>query len=152
MAVSIVSRRIEAGDRRAPKRIVELFVRTGRADDAVGFLSQDGHDDVDRDAVEQVVGLLLKLGRIDDAVAVLGRRAAGGAAAANRLADLLADDGRVADLRSLVGKYGNHALKRLMLLLADLRIGTLRGRDQELARSTFSLCEPDRSSRGEAAN
>jgi hypothetical protein len=97
-AIELIRAQVDAGDKFAAARLVDLLAKEGRSDELPARA-----DAGDRSAAEQLARLLAEQGRVDDAIELFRTKAdAGDWFAADRLARLLAKEGRIDELRTEV--------------------------------------------------
>jgi tetratricopeptide (TPR) repeat protein len=118
--------RADAGDEEASEQLVQLLAAQGLVDELRTRADADAGDWT----AMSLVDWLADQGRVDEAIHQLRLRAdAGGPAFAKRLAQLLADQGRVDELRARADARDGAAAERLAQLLVDQgRVDELRAR------------------------
>ena len=123
-AVALLRSRADAGDRDCAERLATLLGRLGRTDEAIAVLREH----TDRPYLKlRLARALEKSGNVDEAVEVLQTCAAVWEGCAEVLVNMLAEHGRVDELRSLSVRGNDLATWKLADLFAE------QGRAQELA-------------------
>jgi predicted negative regulator of RcsB-dependent stress response len=135
-AVAILRARVEAGDVFARPWLTDLLIEQGRVDEALEVL-RARVDGGDMSACRRLAELLAGQGRVDEALAMLRARIEAGDHVDTHLVDLLAEHGRVEELRARAEAGDGHAVKRLADLLTE------RGQADEASAVLRARAETD---------